>query len=130
MGSDAEIVTRIEDWAGEKITGTQSIGGGCIANARRVQTESGRLFFLKSGFDNSMFRNEANGLRELAKADAFVSRKCCCRAMIFCCWNLSRKAEEKEDSLKISGGNLPGCTVTRLNSLVFMKTITLGRPRR
>ena len=70
MGSEQEIIARIEDWAGERITGTQSIGGGCIANARRVTTGSGRSFFLKSGFDNSMFRNEANGLRELAKAKA------------------------------------------------------------
>lgn len=68
MGSEQDIIARIEDWADEQISWTQSIGGGCIANARRITTGSGRSFFLKSGFDNSMFRNEANGLRELAKA--------------------------------------------------------------
>lgn len=70
MASKGDIIARIEDWAGEKVIGTQSVGGGCIANARQVRMESGQVFFLKSGFSNSMFRNEANGLRELAKADA------------------------------------------------------------
>ncbi|GET27835.1 fructosamine kinase family protein [Prolixibacter sp. SD074] len=70
MGSEQDIITRIEACTGEKIIRTQSIGGGCIANARRITTGAGRSFFMKSGFHNSMFRNEANGLKELAKANA------------------------------------------------------------
>ena len=62
-------MTHIESILNEKIVSSKSIGGGCIADSRKITTESGREFFLKSGNkDNRMFHCEANGLKELAKA--------------------------------------------------------------
>lgn len=48
----------------------RSIGGGCIANAKMVVLNDGREFFVKSGTSPESFRLEANGLKELAKANA------------------------------------------------------------
>ncbi|MCK5087613.1 MAG: fructosamine kinase family protein, partial [Melioribacteraceae bacterium] len=65
---------------GEKIISDRSVGGGCIADARIIQTESGKKYFLKSyGSNSSILLNEANGLKELAKADAVRIPK-----VIFC----------------------------------------------
>jgi fructosamine-3-kinase len=62
-------LTLIESILNEKIVSSKSIGGGCIADSRKITTESGREFFLKSGNKgNRMFHCEANGLKELAKA--------------------------------------------------------------
>ena len=48
----------------------RSIGGGCIANAKLVVLNDGREFFVKSGTSPESYRLEANGLTELAKANA------------------------------------------------------------
>ena len=58
----------IENFLGEKIVSSNSVGGGCIADSRIIKTESGKSFFLKthSGAPG-MFLMEANGLREMAK---------------------------------------------------------------
>jgi len=59
---------QIEDFLGEKITNSNSIGGGCIADSRIIKTESGKSYFLKTHSGTpGMFLNEANGLKELAK---------------------------------------------------------------
>lgn len=62
----------IEEILDEKVVENSSIGGGCIADARKIRTESGREYFIKSysGTGNSILRNEANGLKELGKARA------------------------------------------------------------
>lgn len=66
----ADIINSIEKFLGEKITSERSLGGGCIANARRIQTESGKLYFLKSYSHggSAILQNESNGLNELIKA--------------------------------------------------------------
>ena len=70
----------IEENIGEKIISDRSVDGGCIADARIIQTESGKKYFLKSyGSNSSILLNEANGLKELAKADAVRIPK-----VIFC----------------------------------------------
>ncbi|MDR0363532.1 MAG: fructosamine kinase family protein [Bacteroidales bacterium] len=43
---------------------------GDIFHSRIVRTESGRMFFLKKGINSRTYRCEANGLNELAKANA------------------------------------------------------------
>ena len=59
----------IESILNERVISSTPVGGGCIADSRKIITESGREFFLKSGNKgNRMFRCEANGLKELAKA--------------------------------------------------------------
>jgi len=66
-----DIQQKIEDFAGEKIVNSHSIGGGSIASTQWMETESGRRFVLKTGAqDKKMFPCEANGLRELEKAEA------------------------------------------------------------
>ena len=62
-------MSSIESILNEKIISSSSVGGGCIADSRKIRTESGREFFLKLGNKGDrMFRCEANGLKELAKA--------------------------------------------------------------
>ncbi|MCA9733980.1 MAG: fructosamine kinase family protein [Deferribacteres bacterium] len=62
---------RIEVWAGEPVATSGTVGGGCIAQAEKITLKSGRELFVKSGVaGNSVFEKEANGLRELAKAQA------------------------------------------------------------
>ncbi len=62
----------IEKLLGEKIKNVLMLGGGCIGNARKIETVSGRILFVKSYSDTNKFiiRNEANGLKELRKANA------------------------------------------------------------
>jgi protein-ribulosamine 3-kinase len=48
----------------------RSLGGGCIANARSVKLANGLTVFVKSGTSPESFRLEANGLKELTKANA------------------------------------------------------------
>lgn len=61
---------KLEEIIGEKLSGMSSVGGGCIANSQVITTQSGKKYFLKQGFSNGMFQNEANGLKELAKPKA------------------------------------------------------------
>jgi len=62
-------MNKIESILNEKVISSASIGGGCIADSRKIVTASGKEFFLKSGnTGNRMFHCEANGLKELAKA--------------------------------------------------------------
>ncbi|MCW3786661.1 fructosamine kinase family protein [Plebeiibacterium sediminum] len=63
------ILKIISEFLGERIISSQSIGGGCIAQSGKVITDKGNLYFLKQGYDNGMFECEANGLKEIAKAD-------------------------------------------------------------
>ena len=59
----------LESLLNEKIVSSASIGGGCIADSRKIVTESGKVFFLKTKAGASrMFYCEADGLNELAKA--------------------------------------------------------------
>ncbi|MEN8192332.1 MAG: fructosamine kinase family protein [Bacteroidota bacterium] len=65
------LTPRIEEKLSEKIITKTSVGGGCIANACIITTESGNKYFIKSyGSNSDILRNEANGLKELAKVDA------------------------------------------------------------
>jgi len=63
---------KIEEIIKEKITNQYSVSGGCINDARILQIDSGKQFFIKTNYNNlpGMFFNEANGLKELAKANA------------------------------------------------------------
>ncbi len=67
MENNLNLYSNIENWANDRITQKVNVGGGCISRAERLIMQSGRNFFLKSGFMNGMFSKEANGLCELAK---------------------------------------------------------------
>jgi len=72
MISEEKIKARIEEKLDSKIKSISSLSGGCISDAFKVTTENGSNFFLKynSSASNDMFIKEANGLKELAKANA------------------------------------------------------------
>lgn len=63
---------KIQKHLGEKIISESSVGGGCIADSRVIKTEQGNKYFYKSytGSDGKILQNEANGLKELSKANA------------------------------------------------------------
>ena len=64
------IISKIEDWAGKKITSYKSISGGSIASTDQIQFEDGTSCFLKTGAKQpDAFLKEANGLKEIRKAD-------------------------------------------------------------
>ena len=66
-----EIRQRIESEINDSITNLRSVGGGCINDAQIITCASGASYFLKVSFAQlpGMFLNEANGLRELRKAN-------------------------------------------------------------
>lgn len=61
---------KLENILNEELAGQSSVGGGCIADSNIITTKSGNKYFLKQGFSNGMFENEANGLKELSLAKA------------------------------------------------------------
>lgn len=67
---DEDLKHTLELHFHDKITSQKAVGGGCIAVATIFTFSSGEQVFVKTGFSNGMFLNEANGLKELAKANA------------------------------------------------------------
>lgn len=65
---NTQIKSKVENFLGEKIKSANTVSGGCIADSRIVQTESGKQYFLKthSGAPG-MFLKEGDSLKELAK---------------------------------------------------------------
>lgn len=65
------IPPEVLDWLDEhgygQVTGTRPVSGGCINHGTRLQTSSGRSFFLKTNPDASgdMFAQEMEGLQAL-----------------------------------------------------------------
>lgn len=71
MSINSNIRNKIESCLKEIIKSDTSVGGGCIAEAKIIVTQSEKKYFLKTYSGSSgMFLNEANGLSELAKAKA------------------------------------------------------------
>ncbi len=65
------IKHKIETVIDDKIDTQRSVSGGCINDAKIITTKSGMSYFVKtkSNYAKDMFLKEANGLRELAKAN-------------------------------------------------------------
>ena len=72
MISDEKIKVKLEEKLKTKIKSFSSLSGGCISDAYKVSTADGNNYFLKYNptDSNDMFIKEANGLKELAKANA------------------------------------------------------------
>ena len=64
------ILRKLENILKEKIISSNYIGGGCIADAKKITTESGNPYFVKQYVKSEIHRTEANGLKELTKANA------------------------------------------------------------
>lgn len=67
-----QIKSKIQKELNCRIISSKSVGGGCINDAETIFTSDNRKFFLKKNFSTpeDMFFKEANGLRELKKANA------------------------------------------------------------
>jgi fructosamine-3-kinase len=72
MISEEKIKARIDEKFGSKIKSFTTLSGGCISDAFKVTTIDGSNYFLKYNPSTSkdMFIKEANGLKELSKANA------------------------------------------------------------
>jgi protein-ribulosamine 3-kinase len=72
MTSEEKIKAKIEEKLGSKIKSFASLSGGCISDAFKITINDNSNFFLKynSSISNDMFIKEANGLKELVKANA------------------------------------------------------------
>ena len=70
-----EIKDRVESVIGEAVKVSSYVGGGSIADSKIIETKSGKRYFLKTGFNSTMFINEANGLKELQKANCITVPK-------------------------------------------------------
>lgn len=78
------IISKVEDWAGQKVMSTKSIGGGCISKAEMLTFEKGESCFMKTRCSAAdVFGKEAKGLQELKKANTirvpevlFVDQDC------------------------------------------------------
>jgi len=71
MKSEEKIKLIIEEKLGSKIKNFTSLSGGCISYAYKITTNDNSNFFLKynSSISNDMFIKEADGLKELLKAN-------------------------------------------------------------
>lgn len=69
MSLPNDVITAVESELGSKVKGHSNVGGGCIANATRLETASS-AFFLKWSRDEAAptFEPEAEGLRALREA--------------------------------------------------------------
>ena len=65
-----DLKSRLEKIFSEPIKSTSSISGGCIADSRKLQFESGKVYFLKQlrGSSPGGFDAEEAGLKELRKS--------------------------------------------------------------
>lgn len=69
MNINSNIQAKLEDILGENLVSTITVEGGCIANSKVIQTQSGKNYFVKTHSNaQNMFLKESNGLKELAKA--------------------------------------------------------------
>lgn len=79
------VKLRIESAIEDIIISHQAVSGGCINNAEIIITKSGKSFFVKTNSDSAkdMFLKEANGLREIAKANVIRIPQVICASTDF-----------------------------------------------
>ena len=64
------INEKLEKELFQKINSITPLGGGCIGNAMKVETENGTNYFIKQYENGKMHEAEANGLNELKTANS------------------------------------------------------------
>ncbi len=64
-----DVLVQVAAFLNDEIITSQEAAGGCIAQSSIIRTISGKTYFLKQGFNNGMFKCEANGLLEIEKAN-------------------------------------------------------------
>ena len=65
-----DITKKLEEELFQKVVSAVPLGGGCIGNALRVETENGNNYFVKQYDISKMHHAEANGLNELKTANS------------------------------------------------------------
>ncbi len=74
-GLNSDLEEEVQELLGEDIQTLKRVSGGCISEAYRLKTASGKLFFIKVNFKVSLFSAEALGLKEMARSQlVFVPR--------------------------------------------------------
>ena len=65
-----DLKSRLEKFLSEPIKSSSSVSGGCIADSRKLQLESGKVYFLKQlrGNNSGAFDAEERGIKELCKS--------------------------------------------------------------
>ncbi|RZT96059.1 fructosamine-3-kinase [Ancylomarina subtilis] len=84
MENNRSIISKVEDWAGQKVVSARPVGGGCISKSELLTFEKGSTCFIKTACSASdVFEKEAKGLQELKKAGCirvpevlFVDKDC------------------------------------------------------
>ena len=79
------LKSRLEKILSEPIKSTLSVSGGCIADSRKLQLESGKVFFLKQlrGSSSGAFDAEERGLEELRKSGTVNVPEVVCKGLDF-----------------------------------------------
>ena len=67
---NSDLKSCLEKILSEPIKSTSSVSGGCIADSRKLQLDSGKVYFLKQlrGSSSGAFDAEERGLKELRKS--------------------------------------------------------------
>ena len=80
-----DLKSRLEKILSEPIKSTSSVSGGCIADSRKLQLVSGKVYFLKQLRDSSSgaFDAEDSGLKELRKSGAVNVPEVVCKGPDF-----------------------------------------------
>ena len=80
-----DLKSRLEKFLSEPIKSTSSVSGGCIADSRKLQLESGKVFFLKQlrGSSSGAFDAEESGLEELRKSSTVNVPEVVCKGPDF-----------------------------------------------
>jgi len=80
-----DLKSRLEKFLSEPIKSTSPVSGGCIADSRKLQLESGKVYFLKQlrGSSSGGFDAEERGLEELRKSSTVNVPEVVCKGSDF-----------------------------------------------
>ena len=123
-----DLKSRLEKILSEPIKSTSSVSGGCIADSRKLQLDSGKVYFLKQ------LRGSSSGALMLRRVDlkSFVNQaqsmfpRLCAKVRISCCCNgLKQDTADRVPAWKCWGDSLRNYIDTGEKSLDILKTIFL-----
>ena len=80
-----DLKSRLEKILSEPIKSTSSVSGGCIADSRKLELDSGKVYFLKQirGSSSGAFDAEERGLKELRKSGTVNVPEVVCKGLDF-----------------------------------------------
>ena len=80
-----DLKSRLEKILSEPIKSTSSVSGGCIADSRKLELDSGKVYFLKQlrGSSSGAFDAEERGLKELRKSGTVNVPEAVCKGPDF-----------------------------------------------